>query len=110
MGMPWGPVEKRVVRLLLDLMPILRSTRVFLCVEKYLGFGEIAWWKEQEGFRGILRRWTINPMCHDTPSPRGAELQALWWAEDKVPAKIQPGSAEGSPALCQESQTQGAIT
>lgn len=66
--MPWGPVG----RLLLDLMLILVSIRVCFHVGKYLGFGEIAWWKEQEGFKGILRRWTINPMCHETLSPRGA--------------------------------------
>lgn len=108
--MSWGSVEKRAVTVLLDLMPILGSTRVFLCVGKHLGIGEIAWWKEQEGPRGIPRRWTINPTCHDTPSPRGAELQALWWAEDKLPAKVQPGRGERSPALCQEAQTQGAVT
>lgn len=110
MAMPWGSVEKRVVRVVLDLMLTLGSTRVFFQVGKHLGIGEIAWWKEEEGFRGIPRRRTINPTCHHTPSPRGAELQALWWAEDKLPAKIQPGRAEGSPALCQEAQTQGAIT
>lgn len=37
--MPWGPVEKRLVRLLLDLMTILGSTRMFPRVRKYLAFG-----------------------------------------------------------------------
>lgn len=60
--MPWGSVGKRVVRVLLDLMPILGSTRVFLRVGKHLGIGEISWWEKKEGFRGIPRRWTINPM------------------------------------------------
>lgn len=41
---------------------------------------------------------------------RGEELQALWWAEDNLPEKLQPGRTEGRPALCQEAQTQGAIT
>lgn len=95
--MTWGPGEKRVMRVLQDLTPTLGSTRVFLHVEKYLGFGEIAWWKQQESFRGIPGRQTKNPMCHDTLSLNGAELRALWWAQDKLPEKIQPGRAEGSP-------------
>lgn len=95
------------MRVLLDLMPILGSTRVFLCVGKHLGIGEIAWWEKKEGFRGILRRWTINPMCHDAPS---REEQSCKVAEDKLPAKTQPGRAEASAALCQEAQTQGAVT
>lgn len=92
--MPWGPVGKRVRRLLLALTSFLFHTRVFLLVGKYLGFGGIAWWKEQEGFRGAPGRWTINPLCHDTWPLRGAELQVLWWAEERL-----PGRAKESPAL-----------
>lgn len=60
-----GHQWQRVRRLLLALTSFLFHTRVLLLVGKCLGFGGIARWKEQEGFRG---KWTINP-CAMTQSP-----------------------------------------
>lgn len=64
--MPWGPVEKRLVRLLLDLMTILGSTRMFPHVRKYLGFG------------GRSRRDSEAQLFAMKPKPKVPSLEGTW--------------------------------
>lgn len=88
MGMPWGPARESGG---FNILPVLHQS-VSSCWEV-----PSLWWNFLEeragGIQKRPRRWTINLLCHDAWFLRGAELQVLWWAEDRL-----PGRAKESPA------------